>query len=132
MTAHSVKAEQPAKTRADATAPTAVASGQGDTPTPARAQIRSRLKTDLARHFQYPYVARLRGWEGDVLLAFTVDSNGRLKRIRVAHSSGFPVLDRSALDSLGKVGYIKEAIAWLNGHAVDMQVPVIYRLEDAR
>lgn len=102
---------------------------EADSGKDAQTRIRSRLKIELARYFNYPHVARLRGWEGSVLLAFRIEMNGRLERIRVAQSSGFAVLDRSALDSLARVDVIPEAVAWLEGHDIDMQIPVIYRLE---
>lgn len=95
-----------------------------------RAKIRARLRTHLARHFEYPYAARLRGWEGEVLLAFRIESDGRLEDIRVARGSGFAVLDDSALNSLARVGRLEEARAWLDGNRLDMQLAVVYRLHE--
>lgn len=94
-----------------------------------RARIQSRLRLDLARHFDYPWIAQLRGWEGDVLLGVIVQASGRLDAIRVVRSSGFAVLDRSAVDSLRKVERIPEAVAWLRGRDLEMHLPVVYRLE---
>jgi TonB family protein len=108
--------------------PSMPATGEADEHVQARAQIRARLNTDLARYFNYPYVARLRGWEGTVLLAFNIEANGRLESIRVARSSGFAVLDDSALSALRKVERLAETIAWFQGHELTMQIPVIYRL----
>lgn len=94
-----------------------------------RARIQSRLRLDLARHFDYPWLAQMRGWEGDVLLGVIVQASGRLDAIRVVRSSGFAVLDRSAVDSLRKVERIPEAVAWLHGRDLEMHLPVVYRLE---
>lgn len=94
----------------------------------AEAQIKARLNTDLARYFDYPYVARLRGWEGTVLLAFNIEANGRLQGIHVARSSGYAVLDNSALSALRKVERLVETTAWLQSRELNMQIPVIYRL----
>lgn len=94
-----------------------------------RAHIEAQLHTRLARHFDYPYVARLRGWEGRVLLAFIVQASGDLNDIRIVRSSGFAVLDHSAVDSLKKVQHLPEAVAWLQGRDIEMQLPVIYRLK---
>jgi len=101
-------------------------SGRGNGASQAR--IRARLLGDLARHFEYPLVARIRGWEGTVLLELRVESDGHLDRIRIERSSGYAVLDRSALNSLNRLGYLTEAATWLNGRSIDMQLPVIYRL----
>jgi protein TonB len=111
---------------------TAVASGVSDGSSQdsgaSQAHIRALLLADLARHFDYPLVARARGWQGTVLLGLRVESDGRLDQVHIENSSGYAVLDRSALNSLSRLGYLTEAVAWLNGRSLDMQLPVIYRL----
>ena len=96
----------------------------------ARAQIRSRLLADLKRYFDYPLLARRRGWEGTVWLAFTVAPDGGLERIHVARGSGYDALDHAAIVALRRVDQMREASAWLNGRALDMELPVIYRLQE--
>lgn len=88
-------------------------------------RLRVTLQQALARHFSYPLLARRRGWQGEVLLAFRLQSDGRIIDARIARSSGYGVLDRAALDALGKVGRISAGAEY--GFA--MQLPVIYRLE---
>ncbi len=61
------------------------------------------MRQELARHFNYPLLARRRGWEGEVLLAFRLEADGRITGAHVARSSGYGVLDRAALTALGKV-----------------------------
>ncbi|MGE5241711.1 MAG: energy transducer TonB [Bacteroidota bacterium] len=102
---------------------TAAASGNA-----VRNQLLGELQSRLARYLTYPPLARERGWQGTVLLGLHVESNGRLGNVRLERSSGYAVLDRSALNSLNRLGYLSEAVAWLNGGSVDMQLPVIYRL----
>jgi protein TonB len=93
-----------------------------------QARIRALLLADLARHFDYPLVARARGWQGTVLLGLRVESDGHLDQVHIENSSGYAVLDRSALNSVNRLGYLTEAVAWLNGRSHDIQLPVIYRL----
>ncbi len=97
-----------------------------------RARIEARLRLDLARHFDYPWIAQMRGWEGNVLLGVIVQASGRLDGVRVVRSSGFAVLDRSAVDSLRKVERIPQAVAWLQGRDIEMQLPILYRLKGER
>ena len=127
-----VAAENPRQDNAqdtpDPTSPSAPATGENDERGRAKAQIQARLHTDLARYFDYPYAARLRGWEGTVLLAFNIEASGRLENIRVARSSGYAVLDDSALSALRKVRRLAETSALFPGRAQAMQIPVIYRL----
>ncbi len=93
-----------------------------------RNQLQGELQTRLSRYLVYPPLARARGWEGRVLLAFNIETDGQLDNIRVAQSSGFAVLDDSALNSLYQVGRLAEAVAWLQGRPLTMQIPVIYQL----
>jgi protein TonB len=110
------------------TVPLTSAEGADQQREPVMARIRARLLSDLARYFDYPAVARQRGWQGAVLVAFRVESDGRLDMIHVAHSSGYAVLDDSALNSLNRLGRLAEASTWPNVRGMDMQLPVIYRL----
>jgi TonB family protein len=93
-----------------------------------RNQLLGELRTRLSQYLTYPPVARNRGWEGTVLLGLRVEPDGQLDKIRLERSSGYAVLDNSALNSLKRIGQLAEARAWLEGHSVDMQLPVIYRL----
>lgn len=96
----------------------------------ARALIRGHLETDLSRYFSYPPIARQRGWQGHVRVAFTVQADGQLTDARITHSSGYHVLDASALEALRRVGRLPQAREWLQGEALAMELPVIYRLEN--
>lgn len=93
-----------------------------------RNQLLGELQTRLSRYLVYPPLARERGWEGTVLLGLRVESDGHIEKIRIERSSGYAVLDRSALNSLNRLAHLAGASAWLNGHGLDMQLPVIYRL----
>lgn len=49
---------------------------------------------------QYPRVARRRGYQGTVVLEVLVNREGRVKKLRVFQSSGYSVLDNSAISSV--------------------------------
>jgi protein TonB len=100
----------------------------GKSQEPVRARILARLRAELARHFDYPALARSRGWEGTVLLKIQIEPDGRLEKIQISHSSGYAVLDDSAINSLSRVDQLADASSWLNGRGLDIQLPVIYRL----
>ncbi|MFP5349636.1 MAG: energy transducer TonB [Gammaproteobacteria bacterium] len=90
----------------------------------------SQLLGDLRRHFEYPLLARHRGWEGTVWLSFVVAPDGELERIHVARGSGYDALDRSALTDLRRIGSLPEARTRLGGRALELELPVIYRLSE--
>lgn len=88
------------------------------------------VKNKLARYFVYPPRARRRGWEGEVLLGFDISENGELGNIHIAHSSGYSLLDRSALKSITKVKAITLPTGNSPAHSIELRLPVIYRLQE--
>lgn len=48
----------------------------------------------------YPAEALKQGWQGQVTLCWTVEPDGQVTEVRVERSSGRPVLDRSAADTV--------------------------------
>ncbi len=100
-------------------------------PATARARISEALRRRLAEQFDYPWLARRRGWEGQVTLAMRVENNGHLSNLRVLRTSGHHILDRSALESARRIGALPEIRGWLGGHGLDLQIPVRYRLVDS-
>lgn len=90
-----------------------------------QSSLKVTLHQELARHFNYPLLARRRGWQGEVLLAFRLEADGRIIDARIARSSGYSVLDHAALTALGKVKRIETGAS----HGFAMQLPVIYQLE---
>jgi protein TonB len=95
-------------------------------PAPTASKIRAVLYHALAHYFTYPQLARRRGWEGEVLLSFRIERDGHLQDIQVTKSSGYKLLDRSAVKALGKV----TRIPWQDSNTIDMQLPVVYQLHE--
>lgn len=108
----------PVTSASDSTAQTA--------PSPSTTDIVDAMKGRLAQYFSYPLLARRKGWEGEVLLGFSVDNEGWLSAAHIARSSGYPLLDRSALDALLKIQRLDLA----PDRALELQIPVIYRLRE--
>ena len=95
----------------------------------ASAHIRGKLRTDLARYFSYPAIARQRGWQGHVQIGFRIQPDGKLTHIYIARSSGYRLLDKSALKALRQVEPLVEVKTLLKGKSVDIELPIIYKLE---
>jgi protein TonB len=76
----------------------------------------------------YPKRARQRGYQGTVLLEVLVNRNGRVDDLRILASSGYAVLDRSAVNSVKTWSFIP---AKKGKDTIDMwvQVPVRFKLE---
>ncbi len=76
---------------------------------------------------EYPYIARKRGYEGKVIVRLLIGKDGRVKRLFLVKSSGYKVLDRSALKALKNWRFSPARIA---GAPVEywVEVPVVFRL----
>ena len=49
---------------------------------------------------EYPRIARIRGYQGDVMLDVLVNKDGRVHDLKIHRSSGHPILDRSAISTV--------------------------------
>lgn len=59
-----------------------------------------KVVSKLRRSLRYPAEAKRQKIRGEVHVAFTVSSGGGVSGVRVVRSSGSPVLDRAALDTV--------------------------------
>jgi protein TonB len=118
-TAMEVEPQRPASSKAALP----VATGSEDAAL--QQHLKVTLQQALADHFRYPLLARRRGWQGEVVLAFRLEADGRILDARIARSSGYGVLDHAALAALGKVKRLERGMP----RSLTMQLPVIYRLE---
>lgn len=76
----------------------------------------------------YPNRARRKGYEGTVLLEVLVNRNGTVDDLRILASSGYAILDSSAVKSV-KTWSFKPAKKGKNTVAMWVQVPVRFKLE---
>jgi protein TonB len=82
-------------------------------------------------YFHYPLFARQQGWQGEVQVAVHIARDGSLSHLRLARTSGYPLLDAAALDSLEKIRHLPDATATLlDASGFDLNVPVVYRLTE--
>lgn len=55
---------------------------------------------------RYPYLARRRGWEGKVVLRVLVTAEGEARTVRLLQSSGYRLLDKSAISAVKKWRFV--------------------------
>jgi protein TonB len=58
------------------------------------------IRDPIQRAIAYPATARRMGWEGKVVVAFQLLSDGSVRDVRVVQGSGHTVLDRGAVDAV--------------------------------
>ena len=112
------------------TAPNLAASS----PRPSREEsdrhLRSSVLELVTQRLSYPAIARRKGWQGIVILALHIESDGLISDLQVNETSGYPALDQAAMKSL-QLASIPGARQWLHGHSIDMLIPIEYRLLDS-
>ncbi len=83
------------------------------------------IRRIIADSIEYPIVARRMGWEGTVVVGFTLSKDGDLLSIEIIKSSGYSLLDEYT------VSVIKEVYKRfpLPERDVRIKIPVSYHLE---
>ena len=92
------------------------------------ASISSILNHELSRYFYYPKIAQRRNWQGQVILSFTILSDGDITKIKINESSGYRVLDNAAMDALDQIEQRNLLALALNGHTLEQTLPITYKL----
>ncbi len=93
-------------------------------------KLKRMLQNNMAQFFHYPRFALKRGWQGEVTIGIRIEPDGYISRTQLVNSSGYGTLDLAALEGARKLKSLPNAVALLNGQAFNLQLPVIYRLQD--
>lgn len=107
---------------------------EDDTPRERRPDRRGDSSLAIPRHEgnpkpPYPEEARRRGYEGQVRLEVEVLTNGSVGKVRVRTSSGYEVLDRSALETVKDWKFIPARFGTVPVKSTVI-VPVTFQLKD--
>jgi protein TonB len=80
---------------------------------------------------RYPPLARERGWSGRVEVRLTVAEDGRPREASITRSAGYALLDEEARSTIALAASRAPLPMSLRGRAFVLEVPVIFRIEDA-
>ncbi|MEN6432270.1 MAG: energy transducer TonB [Smithella sp.] len=82
------------------------------------------IRDKILRNVSYPDTARRMGWQGKVLLSFIITANGLVREFKIIKSSGFAMLDKSAVESVKDTApFPKPPVE------AQLVIPIVYRLE---
>jgi len=95
----------------------------------ARRGYAERLARAIAQHKRYPQVARMRGWQGEVLVNLKLNDSGAVLESRIERSSGYEILDKQALEMVSKAAPFPPPPEILKSSVFNIQVPVSFKLE---
>ena len=103
-----------------------VEEGEELLPTPAGEEESQEIKRIIETFLTYPPIARRMGWEGTVVLRFILSRDGSVKEKEITKSSGYEVLDKSALRALELAsGRFPKP-----DRDLVVVIPIVYRLEN--
>lgn len=81
----------------------------------------------VTRQLAYPPMARRMHWSGKVVVAFVIAEDGTVHNIRVVESSGFPILDKSATETVRNVApFPKPPVR------ADILLPISFKMMEAQ
>ncbi len=85
----------------------------------------SAIREAILSYLRYPPVARRMGWEGTVRVRFTLTPEGKVEDLEVEESSGYRILDESALRAVLKASgsFPKPK------REVTLVIPIVFKLE---
>jgi len=95
----------------------------------ARGFYSDQLTREIAKHKQYPKIAQMRGWQGEVQIDLHLDGNGNLLSSKINTSSSYEALDKQALEMVKKASPFPAPPDALRGRTFNILVPVSFRLE---
>jgi protein TonB len=82
------------------------------------------IRDKILWNVNYPDAARRMGWQGKVLLSFIITANGSVREFMIIKSSGFPMLDKNAIETVRDTApFPKPPVE------AQLVIPIIYRLE---
>jgi protein TonB len=102
--------------------------GADNTQADALAAYRKQLAELFARRQEYPRLAAMRGWEGEVRLRLRVARKGNLLAVVLDRSSGHDVLDRHALAMIEDMASLPALPGALAQEEIQVVVPIQYKL----
>lgn len=88
----------------------------------------TKLVRRLQQYKRYPNDAQSRGEQGVVLLAFSVDRNGRVIARRIVHSSGFAELDKEVMAMLDRAQPLPPFPTTMTQDQLSLSVPIRFSL----
>ncbi len=92
-------------------------------------QYRLALLGAANRYKRYPAIAMEKGWAGRVEIRIVIGANGLMQSIAVKTSSGFDLLDRTAVDMVTKAKPMTTIPPALRGREFAVDIPVIFSLQ---
>lgn len=88
------------------------------------------LRRAIAQAQRYPAESRRRAESGVATVSFVIDAGGAIDGVRLAGSSGAPLLDQAAVEALRRLGRYQPIPSVLGRRSWALRVPIRFDLRD--
>ena len=88
------------------------------------------INFQIKKIIKYPKIAKDRNQSGRVLISLSLRTNGNLEDINIESSSGFKILDQSAINSIKKLNKFVSAPFEIKNKLFTFILPINYELEN--
>lgn len=103
--------------------------GEINATTPGKlSQYYMEIRSKVANQQVYPRIARMQGLSGRVLVIFELAKNGNIVEAKVQSSSGYEILDRSAVEAVKSAQPFPVFPEFFNRESVRVEIPLVYDL----
>jgi protein TonB len=85
------------------------------------------LTENFSKDKYYPRIASIRGWEGTVTIQLLVDSNGNYMNSRVYESSGYELLDKTAIEIVRKSSPYPRPPKFDGLKQINVIIPIVFQ-----
>lgn len=93
-------------------------------------RYRAALLAEARRHKAYPTAAVDNGWEGEVLVRMAIGADGSIAALEVRSSSGYPLLDRHAVEMFRRAKPHVALPEALRGKPFAVELRAVFNLKD--
>jgi len=87
-----------------------------------------KINKTISKQMQYPRLAQMRGWEGEVILNLKIDGQGTLRESSIKQSSGFKILDEEAIAMVKRASPFRKSLKELESIIFNIDVPITFTL----
>lgn len=94
----------------------------------AKGEYMRSLKKAMNRHKRYPRIAKTRGWQGKVIIEFSLNNKGEILTKKIIQSSGYASLDKQALTMAEKAAPFPLPPQLLRDDSFTIKVPIPFKL----
>ena len=89
----------------------------------------AQLTKAIARQKKYPRIAKMRGWQGEIILNLKIDGQGNLIKSTIKEKSGFKVLDNEGINMVKRASPFPKPPKELESKIFNVTVPISFKLK---